>query len=238
MLEFVQGPVFRFCFALMVLGLARLALMGTLETAAAWMVADDRRAVRAKLRQRIWWFFCPHVLLKGVGRGGAGWSAYHALLSLCSLVFRLGAILLPAFMVAHVYLWERWLGVAWPSLPPTLANGIAVVTIAAGLIVFLGRLYSPLLRKVEPAWTFVKPLILILPFVTGVLAMHPTWSPLSYQAVMLLHTLSACAVFVLLPFAHLLRFVHAPVTAWLPETHWRYEPGHSSRPADGKLVTV
>jgi len=32
----------------------------------------------------------------------------------------------------------------------------------------------------EPGWTFFKPLILLMPFVTGFLAMHPTWNPIDY----------------------------------------------------------
>lgn len=222
-LSFVQGPVFRFCFALMMLGLARTAVMGATELAASWLVAEDRRVVFWKLRQRVVWFLFPHLLLRKLFAGGLGWNLYHLLLSICSFVFRVGAILVPAFMVAHVYLWERGLGVAWPSLPPNGADRISMLTIIAGVLVFLGRLYSPLLRKVEPAWCFAKPLILILPFVTGVLAMHPTWSPLSYQAVMLMHVLAACLVLVLLPFAHLFRSIHTPVTRWFPETNWRAE---------------
>jgi hypothetical protein len=133
-------------------------------------------------------------------------------------------VLIPAFMVAHVYLWERGLGIGWPALPPGTADTISFVTIAAGLLVFLGRLYSSVLRKVEPAWSFLSPLILIAPFVTGVFAMHPTWSPFAYQTVLLLHVITACLVFVLLPFARLLSFMHTPVTRWIPQAAWHYTP--------------
>jgi hypothetical protein len=220
-LELVQGPVFRFAFALMVFGFLRLGLMNFAEAASAWLVAVDRSAVRFKLRQRIVWFLFPHMLLRHVRDDGPGWSAYHLVLSLCSLVFRLGAIIVPCFMVAHVYLWERALGISWPSLPPGTGDAISFVTITAGLVVFLGRLYSPLLRKTEPAASFLTPLILILPFITGVLAMHPTWSPIRYQVMLLLHILSACVVFVMLPFAGLLSFMHCPITRWVPRAAWR-----------------
>ena len=221
-LEFVQGPVFRFAFALMVFGLLRLASMNFAEAASAWLVAADRGERSApNSGQRIVWFLFPHMLLRHVRDDGGGWSAYHLALSVCSLVFRLGAIIVPCFMVAHVYLWERALGISWPSLPPGTGDAISFVTIGAGLVVFLGRLYSPLLRKTEPAWSFLTPLILILPFITGVLAMHPTWSPIRYQVMLLLHVLSACLVFVLLPFAGLLSFMHCPITRWVPRAAWR-----------------
>ncbi len=223
-LEFVQGPVFRFAFALMVLGLVRLAAMGATEALCAWIVTARRDVVGRKVRQRVVWFLLPHLLLRHVQGSSPAWSLYHLLLSLCSLVFRLGAIILPCFMVAHVYLWERALGVSWPSLPPAAGDAIAFVTIGTGLVVFLGRLYSPLLRKTEPPSSFLAPLVLVLPFATGVLAMHPTWSPIRYQVMMLLHVLSACAVFVLLPFAGLLSFMHCPITRWVPRAAWRERP--------------
>lgn len=223
-LQFIEGPLFRFSFALMVLGFLRLLLIGGTEAAAAFLMAKDRREVWAKVGQRILWFLFPHLLLSPVAPKARGWGVYHALLSVFSLIFRLGAVIVPAFMVAHVYLWERGLGVSWPALAPGAADTISLVTIATGLVVFLGRLYSPLLRKVEPVWSFLAPLILVTPFLTGVLAMHPTWSPLSYQTVLLLHVLTACTVFVLLPFAHLLSFMHTPITRWVPQAAWRYSP--------------
>lgn len=223
-LDFFQGPVFRFSFALMVLGFLRNALMGMTEMAAAFLVAKDRGAVWIKVGQRLLWFLFPHVLLKPMAGNRRGWSAYHFLLSIVSLVFRLGAVIIPAFMVAHVYLWERGLGIGWPALPPGTADTISFITIGAGLLVFLGRLYSSVLREIEPAWSFLTPLILIAPFVTGVFSMHPTWSPLAYHTVLLLHVITACVVFVLLPFAHLLSFMHTPITRVIPEAAWHYTP--------------
>jgi hypothetical protein len=231
-LAWFQGPVFRFSFALMVLGFLRMGAQGATEAAVARLMLGPDARLRAKLRLRATWFLFPHRLLDRDGRMGAGWSAYHAILALFSLVFRLGAVIVPAFMVAHVYLWERGLGLSWPSLPPGTANYISLLTIATGLAVFFGRLYSPLLRRFEPPRSFLKPLVLVAPFATGVLATHPTWSPISYQAVMLLHTLSACLVFVMLPFGRILSFMHTPVTRWVPEACWRYAPGGPApRPA-------
>jgi hypothetical protein len=232
--------VFRFSFAIMILGFLRLAVIGGTEMGAAWLMAEDRKYVWGRLGYRMLWFFFPHVLLKPMGQHIRGWSLYHSILSVFSLIFRLGAVFLPAFMVAHVYLWKRGFGISWPALPPGTADAITFVIIAAGLLVFLGRLYSSVLRKVEPAWSFLSPLILIAPFVTGVFAMHPTWSPFSYHTVLLLHTLSACLVFVLLPFAGLLNFMHTPVTKWIPQAAWRYAPADETitkaKKADRELV--
>lgn len=234
-LEFVQGPVFRFAFALMVLGFGRRALISGTEMAAAFLVARDRKEVWVNIGRRMLWFLFPHVLLEPSPSHPWGWSVYHALLSIVSLMFRVGAVIIPAFMVAHVYLWERGLGISWPALPPGTADALSFITIGAGLLVFLGRLYSSVLRRIEPAWSFLTPLILIAPFVTGVIAMHPTWSPFAYQTVLLLHVLSACLVFVLLPFARLLSFMHTPIDRYLPQAAWRYAPP-AETPAQEKPV--
>ncbi len=220
-LDLVQGPVFRFAFALMLLGLMRQAIICLIEAAATRVMSGHTGAVMTRMRQRVVWRVMPHVLLRRHWSGGPGWEFYHVVLSLVYLVLRISAVLVPVFMVAHVYLWERVLGFAWPAMPGRLSDWLTITTIVCGLLVFLGRLYSPLLRKVEPVWSFVTPLFLIFPFTTGLLAMHPTYSPLSYQAVMLLHVLSATLAFVLVPFAGLLSFMHTPITRWVPEAGWR-----------------
>lgn len=223
-LEFAQGRLFRFAFALMILGLLRLAALSLWETVGGYVTAADRSAFWAKARQRVMWFLLPSVVLqRAEGSGGTVPGPYHLLLSMVSLVFRLGAIVVPAFMVAHVYLWERGLGISWPTLPGRVADVFSIVTIVAGVLLFVGRLYSPVLRRLDPAWSFLKPLILILPFITGVLAMHPTWSPIDYHVMMLFHVISGVLVLVLLPFARMLAFVHRPVTDILPEARWQPE---------------
>lgn len=99
----------------------------------------------------------------------------------------------------------------------------------AGAIVFLGRIYSPALRRIEPTWAFLRPLVLLAPFVTGYLAAHPAWSPLDYQVVLLAHTLVAAVVFVLVPFAGLLKGLHTPLTAVVPAAAWSGEADERRR---------
>ncbi len=226
MLDFAEGPVFRFAFALMVLGALRAVLVGLSDTVAAYVTHEDRRVFWHKFRLRVLWLTFPSFLLRRARpRCRGAMFAYHVGLCFTSLVFRFSAILVPAFMVEHVHLWERGLGVAWGTLPPGIADGLSLVTILAGLVLFLGRLYSPALREIEPPWSFLKPLLLILPFVTGMLAMHPTWSPVDYHVVRLLHALSAAVVFVMIPFARMLTCMHTPLTRVLPEAEWRVATG-------------
>ncbi len=221
LLDLAGGPLFRFSFALMVLGLLRKAALTTSDTLAAYLTISGRRVFWHRFRQHLTWFFFPSVLLRRARPGGTTSSfAYHLGLCVLSLAFRITALVVPVFMVAHVHSWERGIGIGWPALPNQAADILTVVTIVTGLALFLGRLYSPVLRAIEAPWSFLKPLILILPFATGLLAMHPAWSPLDYNVVMLIHMLSAALVFVMVPFTRMLSCMHTPLIRIVPEAAW------------------
>ena len=233
-LRIAEGPVFRFALALAVLVLARNALLSLSDIAAAYFAEHDRGVLRQKLGLRAVWLAFPTLILHRAGYlPGGGQFLYHTLFSCVSLVFRLCAVLVPIFMVAHVHLWQRALGISWPTFPGTLADSLSYITIVTGLLLFLGRVYSSVLHRLEPAWAFFKPLILLLPIVTGVLAMHPKWYPLDYHVVLLLHVLSASLVIALLPFARLFR-LHVRLPDLLPRGGLGTdERGRGSRRADG-----
>ncbi len=221
MLGLLEGPVFRFAFALMVLGYLRSILLRASDAVGGYVVSLDRAAYWRRFRLRLAWRVFPALVVPELRRNGFRVSfRYQLFLSSLSLIFRTGMVFVPMFMVAHVYLWERGWGFAWPSLPGTVADVWAVVTIVSGLALLLGQLYSPFRRKVEPAWTFSRPLILLAPLFTGILAMHPTWSPIDYYVMMVLHTSTAALAFVLAPFAGLLDDMHTRLPRLIPSAEW------------------
>jgi hypothetical protein len=232
-LRIAEGPIFRFALALAILVLARNALLSMIDMAAAYYAERDHAVVRHKLALRLIWVAFPTLILRRAGiLRSAGQFVYHFFFSCVSLIFRLCAILVPIFMVAHVSLWKQTLGVSWPAFPGSLADTLSYVTILTGFLLFLGRVYSRPLRTREPAWAFFKPLVMLLPFVTGVLAMHPKWSPLDYHVVMLLHVLSACLVIAILPFARLFS-LHVRLAQVLPEAAWNSEGAEAARTSSG-----
>ncbi len=238
-LDVAQGPLVRFALALAILGVLRTLLLALADLVGGWLTCTDRGEFWRKVRQRLVWQVAP-TLVADEARPfrSRGLYAYHLALCGVSLLFRLGVVLVPTFMVAHVYLFERGLGLAWPALPGRVADACAVLTITLGFVLFLGRLYSPLLRAVEPAWTFFKPLILLVPFFTGVLARHPTWSPLDYHTTLLLHVLSAVVVLALVPFARLLSYTHTRITTIVPGAGWRPEPPPRPSEAAARYLTT
>lgn len=223
-LALAEGPLFRAAIALLILGALRAAILAVGDTTAAYMTLHGGSGFWWKLRMRLAWHLMPcHVLNRAFPDISAGLAAYHVVLCLMSLVFRVCAVVVPIFMVAHVYLWERGLGVTWPALPGRVADAGAILVVASGTFVLIGRLYSPVLRRIEPPWAFFKPLVLLTPFVTGFLAMHPQWSPLSWHFVMLVHVCSACLAFVMAAFGRLLSVLHTPLTEVVPEAAWLAE---------------
>lgn len=234
-LRIVRGPVLRFALALALLGLARHALLALSDLVAAYVTTADRREIWSNVRLRLTWRILPSVVLRTAGRlrGPVEWF-WLLLLDVLSLIYRAGVLLVPTFMVAHVYLWERSLGVAWPAFGVRTADVLSLLTIGAGAVLLLGRVYSPALRAIEPPAAFFKPLIVLAPLCTGVLAMHPTWCPVDYHAVLLLHVLWASLALALWPFARLLAPVHTQLTSVLPQTRWRSE---GSLPAPATLPT-
>ncbi len=224
LLDLAEGPLFRVAFSLLVLGLLRAGAFAVADLIGGWLTALDGREFAGKLGWRLLWWFFPARVLRQVFPGQTpGDRIYLSLVGAAATVFRVGVVLVPTFMLAHVYLWERAFGQSWPAWPGPVADGLTLVTMSAGLVAFFGRLYSPLLRRVEPPWAFLKPLLLLLPFVTGYLSMHPTMFSLDYYVLRLAHVLSAELVFVLIPFARLLMPLHPRLVDLLPAVAWRPE---------------
>lgn len=225
MLDFADGPLFRFAFWVMVLAGVRALLLGLSDAVGSYLTVNDRGDFWRKIRLRLLWFTFPSAILRDAGMAQSkSMHRFHTGLFATSLIFRLTVIILPAFMVEHVYLMEQTLGFRWGTLSATVADALAIIAIVTGLMLFLGRMYSPLLRKIEAPWSFLKPLLLVIPLASGMLAMHPEWSPVDYYVLRLIHALSAALVFVLVGFGRMLTSMHTPLTEIVPEAEWITPP--------------
>ena len=73
--------------------------------------------------------------------------------------------------------------------------------------------------------------MVLLPFVTGFIASHPRINPFAWQSMMLVHILSAEALFVAVPFSKLAHMVLFPFNR-LSEVHWQLRPGAGDKVAE------
>ena len=212
MLEFARGPLFRFSFALMVLGLGRLVGLTVYGAIRTYVLAGDKRLLWPIIRQRTLWVLFPFSRLRRT----------RAVYSVISFAFHVGLIIVAIFLFVHVHLWERGIGIAWPVLPPLAADVLTIVTIVAAVALFVGRVSSPLSRTLSRAQDYAWPWLLMAPLVSGFLASHPTWCPVGYQVMLLIHVLSAELIFVLIPFSKITHCVLIPFSHLVSDLGGRF----------------
>ncbi len=213
-LEFARGPLFRLCFAIMLLGLARIFFLDIWGVYKAYRKAGDKTMPwKLILSRSMEWFF-------PVNRVARNRPVY----SIFSILFHIGLLLVPIFLFAHVKLWEASIGISWATLPYGWAYWLTISTIVFGIALFIGRLLNKsssfLSRKQDYLW----PLLLLIPFVTGFICAHLNVSPNSYQFFILMHVLSADLIFILIPFTKIAHCVLMPLSQFVCTIAWKFPP--------------
>jgi nitrate reductase gamma subunit len=217
-LEWARGPFFRLSIALMLLGLLRLAILNAVNIARVLSQARDRGIPwRMVLRDTAAW-----LLPLGVGRSRAVFAA-------ASFIFHIAAIITPIFLAAHIALWQRSLGVGWPAVPQAAADYLTLVAIAALTVLFIKRVSAKATRALSGAQDYMIPLLIMVPFASGYLAMHPGVNPFAYDATMLVHVISGNVVLIALPFSKLSHAVLFPTTQLVSELAWYLAPGSGQK---------
>lgn len=221
-LEFVSGPLFRLTFAVMILGLMRIILLTMGGMVRTYIRAGDKALPwKDIILKTINWLFPFGKLF-----------SRKPIYSFISFVFHVGLILVPIFLFAHIQLWRGSLGVGWPALSRTVADILTIITIAASILLFLGRLGDRNARILSRKQDFLWPLVLSIPFITGFLCANGGLSAKAYQYMMLLHILSAEAIFVMIPFTKIAHCILFPFSILVSNLGWKF-------PADaGEKVAI
>ncbi len=212
MLDFARGPLFRLTIAVMALGLVRLVLLALYGIVRTYMMAGDKRLPWPVIRQRTLWGMFPFMRL----------ARTRAVYGVVSALFHVGLLIVPVFLFAHIHLWQRGLGISWFALPPIVADILTIMTIVTGLLLFVMRAGSPLSRTLGRFQDYAWPILLVLVFLSGLFASHPTWCPVSYHVTLLIHVLSAEAAFVLMPFSKIAHCVLVPFSPLVSDLGWRF----------------
>jgi nitrate reductase gamma subunit len=218
-LGIATGPLFAATFLVMVLGLARHVLL-QLCLVATKAATLRRVRWRQAVADSLGWVVPVRHLVPGT-----------LILSLTSILFHVGAILVPIFLPDHVALWEGFLGVGLPSIGRSLADALTLVTIGCLAVLFGYRLLIPRSRALSRTSDYVILLLIAAPFVSGYLAAHPGLNPLPWRSMMLVHVLGAEALLVAVPFtklAHVVLFFFDRLSL----IHWQLRPGAGDRVAE------
>ena len=215
MLEWARGPVFRFAFAIMLLGLLRLVVLNIAGLITLSQRARDKRVpFNTVVRETVKWLFPFNRV-----------STNQLFFTVVSFVFHISIIVVPIFLGAHIMLWERGLGISWVTLNQGWADALTIIAIVTSVVLFVRRISTPLTRSLSRPQDYVLPVLIAIPFITGYLAMHPETNPFSYNPTMLVHVLSSNLILVLIPFSKLSHAALFPVTQLVSEMGWHLVPG-------------
>ena len=212
-LDWAAGPAFRFALALLVLGILRHVFLLVSGIRGAMARAGDKRLPWPAIRKAtaLWLFPSGHM------RKSPFFSAV-------SLIFHIGLILAPLFLVSHVLLIEKSIGLSWPTLPALAADLLTVATILGLGTVFVIRISNRQMRALNRPVDLWLLALLFVVFTAGFLAMHPKLNPVPFDAMLLVHLLSANLALALVPFTKLVHFVMLPPTHLVSEVGWHFPP--------------
>ena len=122
------------------------------------------------------------------------------LFTVVTFTFHICVVLLPIFLLAHTVLWYESWGIQWLSFPDTMADIMNIWVILACIYFVFRRTISADARKVTRPIDFLFPAIIMVIFLTGLLASHQ-WGP--YRPVLILHILTSELLLTILPFSKL-----------------------------------
>jgi nitrate reductase gamma subunit len=220
-LEFAKGPLFVATFIFMALGLLRhVGLQGIQFAQSLSRLAYRGIPVRAKLSEALDWLVPVGHLYRT-----------RSIMSLASVLFHAGALIIPVFLVNHIALWTSAIGISWPGISPAVGDVLSVFAVLGGLFLLGYRMLDRGARNLSSSADYLLLLILLTALVSGFMAMHPAVNPLAYQPMLLIHILSAELVFVLIPTTKLSHCVLFPFLRLSSEVYWRMPQGAGERVA-------
>ena len=214
LLEFARGPLFRFCFAVMLLGLARILFLDIWAAYKAYKKTGDKKMPwKLIISRSLEWIF-------PVKRLSNNFQVYSVL----SILFHVGLILVPIFLFAHIQLWKEAVGISWPALPYNWAFWLTVSTIVFAASLFIGRLVIKQARTLSRKQDYLWLILLLIPFATGFVCANLNVGPQNYQFFMLVHILSGELIFVLIPFSKIAHCVLSPLSQVVSNLAWKFPP--------------
>ena len=212
LLEFAKGPLFRLCFALMVLDLARIFFLDIWAAFKAYRKAGDKKMPWKLIISRQWEWIFP------VKRIVHNFDFY----SLLSILFHIGLIIVPVFLFAHIELWKESIGISWPALSYSFAFLLTAGTILIMAVMLISRMAVKSIRALSKSQDYLWLILLFIPFATGFICANLNISPQSYKFFMLLHVLSGDMIFVLIPFSKIAHCVLFPLSQIIGVLAWKF----------------
>ncbi len=186
--DLAQGPVLRLCLLVAFLGIL-------------YRILQYRRLTRkTPVRGR---YFSPAVAASTVAplrRAPQPRLMSHPAMRTVSLSFHILLFLVPLLLPAHTMLLSRSLHASLPAIPAPLADWLTVVLVALGAFFLVRRIAVPRVRILSTTYDYVVLLLVLAPFVTGLMAYHHVSSS---PWLMVAHVASGDALLLAIPFTKL-----------------------------------
>lgn len=129
--------------------------------------------------------------------------------TIISYLFHICLLVTPVFTLGHVLLWEESWGVSWWTLPDSISDVMTITVVSSGVVFFLRRIADPTVRYVTSFGDFIVLVIVLLPFITGLIA-HNQIGP--YKTMITIHMLSGELWLMVIPFTRLVHMLFFPFT--------------------------
>ncbi len=222
-LEWARGPAFIACFAIMLIGLLRVVVLNTVSVVS--LIRKSKKTGRKIpwrmiIKESLKWFF---PFKKGFQQRG--------IFSFTSMVFHVAIMVTPIFLGGHILLWNRGLGISWPGVSNMVADYFTLIAIVTGIALFVQRVGLKASRKISRTQDYLLPILIVIPFLSGYLVMHPGINPFGYLGTMFVHVMSGNLIFVLIPFTKIGHVALFPGTQLVSELGWHLMPGAGQKVA-------
>lgn len=208
--NFISGPILTASLTIMVLGLLRTMIIAILGMKSAISRAGDKNIpYKALINETLSWIFpIKHIL------------TVRPFFSITSVLFHIGLILVPLFLLDHILLWQK-IGLSWFSIPSAVAHPLTILTIISGIILLGNRLLHKNSRFISGGTDYFLLIALVSIFVTGFIASRP-WNPISHQSTMVIHAFLGNVIILMFPFSKLSHCILFPLLRIASNIAWHF----------------
>jgi nitrate reductase gamma subunit len=126
-----------------------------------------------------------------------------------SFLFHICLLLTPILTVGHVTLWKQSWGISWWTLPDSLSVLMALTVVAVGGMFILRRIADPTVRFVTSISDFILVVLVIAPFVTGLMAHYQLFD---YRTIVIVHIWTGAVWLGMIPFTRISHMLFFPLT--------------------------
>ena len=215
LLNFAKGPLFRFSFAVLIFGLLRLVFLTIINGLSAKKKAKDKSIPKQYVRKLTLGYLLPIRAFRT-----------KPFYSVISIIFHIALLITPVFLFDHALLIDNAIGFSWIaiSLSKNIADILTIVAIVTAALLLIMRLSNPYTRFLSRKQDYLWLILLAIPFISGLICAQVTVEPATYQVFILIHILSGCLIFFLIPFSKIAHCVLLPFGQWITARMWKFDP--------------